>query len=103
MSRTLILTLAAAATITVASFASSETYARGGGGGHSGGHASRSVNHSVGTSSRGSGTRLGSTGTSGTKYSPVSGNNFGNSGAGTRLGSAGSTAAASASASHRQW
>ena len=37
MSRTLILTLAAAATITVASLASSASYAKGGGGGHSGG------------------------------------------------------------------
>jgi hypothetical protein len=37
MSRTLILTLAAAATISVASFASSSSYAHGGGGGHSGG------------------------------------------------------------------
>ena len=37
MSRTLILTLAAAATITIASVASSASYARGGGGSHGGG------------------------------------------------------------------
>jgi hypothetical protein len=37
MSRSLILTLAAAATIAVASFASSASFARGGGGGHGGG------------------------------------------------------------------
>ena len=51
MSRTLILTLAAAATITVASFASSASYARGGaGGGHAGGggHASMGGHINVG-------------------------------------------------------
>jgi len=60
MSRTLILTLAAAATITVASFASGTSYARsGGGGGHSGG------GHSSGGHSGGSHVTAGSRGGSG--------------------------------------
>ena len=60
MSRTLILTLAAAATITVASFASSASYARGfSGGGHVGGGGHVSVGGHVGGGARMGGGRIG--------------------------------------------
>ncbi len=60
MSRTLILTLAAAATITVASFASSASYARGfGGGGHIGGGGHVGVGGHIGGGARIGGGRVG--------------------------------------------
>ena len=59
MSRTLILTLAAAATITVASFASSASYARGGGGGHIGGGWTRQCRWPIGGGARIGGGRIG--------------------------------------------